>query len=370
MIKKYKPGLSDPIGRWAAIGPYYAMFPLEFPFKIIEKYSKPGDLVIDPFAGRASSIYAAATKGRYGLGIEINPLGWVYAQTKLKPASQACVEKKLLDIFECAGDYKVQAQNMPEFFHWCFSDEVLSFLLSARDNLSWKRNKIDRTLMGLLLIYLHGKLGQALSNQMRHAKSMSESYSIKWWESRNMFPPEIDPYEFMLTRIKWRYAKGLPKITDSDVKMGDSTLILKGQANKFKEKTGKKCSLLFTSPPYYGITHYHKDQWIRLWLLGGKENAMWSSEKHKGRFDSKVEYKELLNSVFGIASQLMAKEATIYIRTDTREFTHDTTLELLKFHFPKWKLQTRNAPVTGKTQTDILGNRSNKVGEIDIILST
>ena len=29
------------------------MFPLEFAFEVIEKYSKPGQLVIDPFAGRA-----------------------------------------------------------------------------------------------------------------------------------------------------------------------------------------------------------------------------------------------------------------------------------------------------------------------------
>ena len=361
--------MSDPIGRWAAIGPYYAMFPLEFPFKVIEKYSRPGDLVIDPFAGRASSIYAAATKGRHGLGIEINPLGWVYAQTKLKSASQNLVEKKLLDIFERANDYKIQAQYMSEFFHWCFSDGVLSFLLSARDNLSWKKNKVDRTLMGLLLIYLHGKLGQALSNQMRHAKSMSGSYSVNWWKSRNMLPPEIDPYGFMLTRIKWRYAKGLPKITDSDVKLGDSTLILEGEADKFRKKIGKQCSLFFTSPPYYGITHYHKDQWIRLWLLGGKENAMWSSERHKGRFDSKAEYKELLDNIFGTAEQIMAKESTIYIRTDTREFTYSATRKLLKEHFPKWKLRTIQAPVSGTTQTHMLGNKSSKPGEIDIILT-
>ncbi|MBI5839515.1 MAG: site-specific DNA-methyltransferase [Chloroflexi bacterium] len=345
------------------------MFPLEFPFKVIEKYSKPGELVIDPFAGRASSIYAAATNERHGLGIEINPLGWVYAQTKLNPAAQHLVEYRLLEISKSISDYKTEAESLNEFYHWCFSDTVLTFLLSARENLRWKTSKTDRTLMGLLLIYLHGKYNQALSNQMRHAKSMSQQYSINWWKNRGMQPPEINPYDFMLSRIKWRYAKGTPKIKYSDVKLGDSTLIFEKQAKRFSEKISRHCSLLFTSPPYYGITHYHKDQWLRLWLLGGKETALWSSEKHKGRFDSKTEYRELLDNVFGTAETIMDKEATIYIRTDTRDFTYTTTRDLLKEHFPKWKMRTFQAPVSGKTQTGILGNRSSKPGEIDIVLT-
>uniref|UniRef100_UPI000AE9AEE1 site-specific DNA-methyltransferase n=1 Tax=Treponema endosymbiont of Eucomonympha sp. TaxID=1580831 RepID=UPI000AE9AEE1 len=44
--------------RWARFGPYYAMFPLDFAFSIIENYSKEGDYIIDPFAGRCSSVFA------------------------------------------------------------------------------------------------------------------------------------------------------------------------------------------------------------------------------------------------------------------------------------------------------------------------
>ena len=84
---KFKRSSSNAIGRWAAVGPYYAMFPLEFAFDVVHKYSKPEQLVLDPFAGRASSVFAAATQERYGLGIEINPVGWVYGQTKLKSCS-------------------------------------------------------------------------------------------------------------------------------------------------------------------------------------------------------------------------------------------------------------------------------------------
>src|SRR4030067_2413338 len=171
----YKPSLSTPVGGWAAIGPYYAMFPLEFAFEVIEKHSKPGQLVVDPFAGRASSVYAAATHGRQGLGVEITPLGWVYAQAKLTPAPLALVEQRLESICEITYNYKEQTNNLPEFFHWCYSNRVLPFLEAARLNLNWKEDNVDRTLMAFLLIYLHGKLGEALSNQMRQNNSIGNA---------------------------------------------------------------------------------------------------------------------------------------------------------------------------------------------------
>lgn len=366
-----KPSLSTATGRWAAIGPYYAMFPLDFAYQVIETYSKPGDLVIDPFAGRASSIYAAATKGRHGLGIEINPLGWIYAKVKLKPSPQNEVIKRLREISQASTStmYKIQAKKLPEFFHWCYSEDVLKFLLAARRNLDWQTNQIDRTLMSFILVYLHGKITQALSNQTRQTKAMDHLYSVRWWRERNMHPPLIDPYQFLLQRINWRYEKGLPQTSKSKIRMADSTKVLKKEADTFSEQIGKKCTLFFTSPPYYGVTHYHKDQWLRLWVLGGEEQPTWASEKYKGRFDSQIGYLELLDNIFSTAAQIMDKKGTVYIRTDTREFTKEATLSSLRKHFPKWKENIVDAPVNKKTQTIVLGNTSSKQGEVDIILT-
>ena len=71
-----------PEARWARFGPYYAMFPLDFAFNVVEKYSHKGDYIIDPFAGRCSSIFAGGVLGRYSFGIEINPVGWLYGRVR------------------------------------------------------------------------------------------------------------------------------------------------------------------------------------------------------------------------------------------------------------------------------------------------
>lgn len=367
----HKPKLGSSIGRWAAFGPYYAMFPLEFAFDVIEKYSKPGQLVVDPFAGRASSIYAAATQGRHGLGIEINPLGWIYAQAKINPAPLKLVENRLRAILKASESkkYDQQEKNLPEFFSLCFARNTRTFLLAARNNLAWENDQVDRTLISFILVYLHGKINQSLSNQMSLTKALGPVYSVRWWKERELKPPEIDIKKFLLSRIRWRYAKGIPQITSSTVTMGDSTILLRKEAEAFREKIGKRCSLLFTSPPYHGLTDYYRDQWLRLWLLGGEEEPSWNSQKHKGRFDSQVEYKTLLDIVFCNAARIMDDTGTVYVRTDIRDFTKTTTLNTLRKYFPNWNETIIDSPVRGKTQTTLWGNKSSKPGEVDIILS-
>ena len=364
-------GFETAEARWARFGPYYAMFPLEFAFDVVEKYSKKGDYIIDPFAGRCSSIYAGGVLGRSSLGIEINPVGWLYGKVKLQPAEKDEVVKRLLEIYRKRNFYNRSIERMPEFYRICYCDEVLKFLLAARAHLNWKNDNIDATLMSILLIYLHGKLGEGLSNQMRMTKSMGMNYSVEWWRKNEMTtPPEINPYDFILKKIEWRYEKGKPKTNESAVILGDSTNVLINITDRALNND-IKFSLLFTSPPYYSITDYHADQWLRLWLLGSAESPHSLKDKHKGRFINKQEYYDLLDNVFGLCAKMMKTESAVYVRTDKREFTFNSTLEILNKHFPKHEIAIIAKPLNNdsKTQTKLYGDKSIKPGEMDIILT-
>lgn len=365
IVKGYKTAES----RWARFGPYYAMFPLDFAFEVVNKYSRSGDFIIDPFAGRGSSIYAGSILGRTSLGIEINPVGWLYGSVKLNPADKEEVENRLLEIYSKRNYYSRTVERMPLFYRMCYCDEVLKLLLSARANLDWRNNNIDATLMSILVLYLHGKLGEGLSNQMRMTKSMGMNYSISWWKKNKMKrPPQINPLEFIFKKIDWRYKKGKPETIESHILFGDSTIQLNDIAT-MAINTNTKFSLLFTSPPYCNVTDYHNDQWLRLWLLGGPEIPEYNNEKYKGRFSAKPEYYDLLDSVFGQCVNMMAEQSTIYVRTDQRDYTFEITKEILKKHYPDYQFRTRKKPFTKRTQTEIMGNTSSEDGEIDIILN-
>lgn len=369
-IENITKGFKTAESRWARFGPYYAMFPVDFAFEVIEKYSNLGDYILDPFAGRSTSIYAGGVLGRHSLGIEINPVGWLYGAVKLKPADKEDVIDRLFEIYGKRNYYNRAIQKMPEFYRICYCDEVLKFLLAARKNLNWKENETDATLMSIILIYLHAKIGEGLSNQMRMTKAMGMNYSVEWWKSNGYDkPPEINPAKKILDKINWRYKKGKPSVTESAVVFGDSTIELPKIVEK-ADLNDIKFSLLFTSPPYCSITDYHTDQWLRLWMLGGSQFPKKTGEKYKGRFGDRVEYHNLLDSVFGVSSKIMDEKSTIYVRTDRREFTLQTTIDILNKHFPNHKMKIIEEPISNetKTQTKLFGDKSLKPGEVDIIM--
>lgn len=355
--------------RWAGVGPYYAMFPLNFVREVVLSFTKQGDRILDPFAGRASSIFAGASLGRPSIGIEINPVGWVYGKTKLAPANPESLKKRLVEIASFAQELpNDRNKNLPDFFDYCYSKDVLRFLVAARNNLRWQHDTIDRTLMAFILIDLHGGRHRSLSNQMRQSKAMSPEYSIQWWKQRGLIPPQRDPQSFLEKKINWRYAKGLPDVSDSDVLLGDSCFMLSDIQAQAAESSWEPFTLLLTSPPYIGISDYHRDQWLRLWMLGGKPLATRNSDRHKRDFSSSATYKELLNTVFLQAAGMMSEHGTVYVRTDAREQTFEITREVLRLAFPRWHETIIDRPYTKQTQTALYGDKTQKVGEKDIIL--
>ena len=354
--------------RWARLGPYYAMFPMKFAYDVIADYSKKGDYILDPFAGRGSSLFAGSSLGRITHGIEINPVGWVFSRVKLTPAPKEVVIQRVGEIYEQRENHVEQISLLPKFFNHCFSREVLLFLLAAK-NLNWKNDIVDTTAIAIILHYLHGKRGQSLSNQMPMVKSMSPQYSIDWWRKKGFdSPPDIDVLYFIKNRLDWRYNKGLPNYSDSKIVLGDSTKELNIIYSQMKE-SNKKYSLVFTSPPYCGVTNYFTDQWLRLWLLGGADLPRTDICKYKKRFISTEDYTNLLDTIFKQCKQSLADKSTVFVRTDSREFTFETTKAILKRHFSDFKMNVVKSKCSTISQTELYTNSKEKPCEMDIILT-
>ncbi|MBK9750118.1 MAG: site-specific DNA-methyltransferase [Chloroflexi bacterium] len=362
--------LSTPVGRWASVGPYYAMFPISFAFAMVDEHCPPGGAVLDPFVGRGSSIYAAVSTGRYGCGIEINEVGWLYSHAKLNPAPEVEVLQRNQEIsHKSRGIRKSHINELPEFFRHCYTPTVLRYLLAARDNLNWKSSSVDATLMAIILVYLHGAKEKSLSNQMRQGKAMAPDYSITWWREHHLTPPNRQPMHFMAQRIRWRYAKGIPNLHDGSAYLGDSTQKLDDLRTEVEANRVPRFDLLFTSPPYYNITSYHYDQWLRLWMLGHEPRPSKTGGEWQNGFWSQTDYRSLLETVFSKCALVLKPEARIVVRTDAREFTLRVTKEVLAKAFPDKHPPVDEArPLFKPSQTSLYGDKSKKPGEIDLIL--
>jgi hypothetical protein len=349
--------------RWRGVGPYYAMFPKDFARRTILRYTVEKDWVLDPFCGRGTSTFEAAIAGRNFTGIEISPVGWVFARVKDDPAPEHSVRKRLHEL----GLHKALDVPRTRFFRKAYCLDVRRFLAIARQHLNWRGSRTDRTLMAIILIHLHDHWGVGLSNQMQQAKAVDPAYAIRWWDSNGFpSPPNINPYELLARKIGWRYKKGLPKALGyGKVYLGDAREVT-------PRLNGHRHRLLLTSPPYCGVTDYSLDQWLRLWMLGEHHQPKRRGDtgECRGRFRDRMKYRQLLLKVLEGSKKTLTPDATIYLRTDARKFTRNCTREVLVAVFPKKMLREHRRPVAGaQLQTKLYGTKGKRPGEVDFILT-
>ncbi|AFL52458.1 hypothetical protein ABIE78_001660 [Sinorhizobium fredii] len=348
---------SVPEGRWATLGPYYAMFPTDFVREAVARFSRPGDGVLDPFCGRGTVPFVAASTGRFAVGVDVNPVAWVFASAKTSPEPD--VQKLVRRIHEIAALVAPEDRHPEnEFQAWAWDAGMLGFLRAARRELRWRADRTDWTLAAIILVHLHGKAGTAVSNQMRQSKAMSPDYSVRWWKAREMRPPEIDPVTYFEARVAWRYTKGLPRMREwSEIELGDAR-------DRLVSWKGSAFRLLLTSPPYCGVTNYRLDNWIRLWLLGDSPLPNGSTAQ---KYADREGYRRLLMEAFSTARNAMSPHSVILVRTDSRVFTRDATAATLRCLWPSHRMLARSEkPV--RSQTQLFGDKSEKPGETDILM--
>ena len=351
---------SSPEGRWARLGPYYAMFPIEFAEEVVTTLSTPGDTVIDPFCGRGTTPYISMVYRRQSIGCDINPVAWIYSKTKTDPYPRAdAVIRRIGDIRDAVNADDLLPRNQFQELAWCRI--VLGFIKAARRELDWRNNQLDRTVAAFLLLSLHIKLGDGLSNQMRHSRSMSPDYCVRWWRANNYTePPEIEPKEFLAKRVLWRYGKGIPEAhqgRNPRVVLRDSTLPL--------PKPQSPVKLVLTSPPYSNVTNYHADNWLRLWAINeGPELPDWDTEQ---KFANPHRYLSLLRDSFSSTLQVTDETTVWFIRSDARDRTKTAIISVMRELLPENRLYERSAPYEKKTQTALYGDTEPKPGEVDLL---
>jgi len=147
--------------------------------------------------------------------------------------------------------------------------------------------------------------------------------------------------------------------------LGDCQYVL----NRWESRPPKsKAQLLLTSPPYYGVTNYFYDQWLRLWLLGGPEKPQSPGESCKRKFENKQQYIRMLRHVFAKSQRLLKRGAVVHVRTDARQLTREATIEAIESAFPDKKLQKETHSLPAFTQTALFDSELETKGEFDFVM--
>src|SRR6187399_997141 len=77
---------------------YLASFPAALTHAFIARYSRPGDVVLDPFSGRGTTPLQACAEGRIGIGNDLNPFAHLLTAAKVEPATRAQATTRLAQL--------------------------------------------------------------------------------------------------------------------------------------------------------------------------------------------------------------------------------------------------------------------------------
>lgn len=90
-------------------------FPLDIPRRLVERFTNPGDLVLDPFGGLGSTAHEAIKLGRRGYVVELNPSYWWQSVGYCRTAEAEATAPTLFDALggDAAVDTQPEAAPLP-----------------------------------------------------------------------------------------------------------------------------------------------------------------------------------------------------------------------------------------------------------------
>ena len=353
--------------RLNAICPYFTMFPLAFPYRVLSD-AKKSDIVFDPFCGRGTTNYAARLLGISSYGIDSNPVAYAIAQSKLIDIKPKEIVSLCQNILMNKGSH-----NIPEgeFWQWAYNPETLSDICSIQTYLNSKErlNKAEVALRAIMLGILHGPLMKAqasyLSNQMPRTFSTKPDYSVKYWKERSLHPLHVDILTLITRKTNYIFNEQLPKKVRGKIFLGDSRNVM--------SNFNKKFDWVITSPPYFGMYTYEQDQWLRNWFLGGSEKVEYSNKTQLKHWSEKAFVNDLAKVWVNTAKKCNSGAKLVIRFGALPSKSEKTPSELLKESLALadcgWKVHTiHNAgkPIESKRQANQFKNTTGKyVEEID-----
>jgi hypothetical protein len=284
------------------------MFPESFVRKQLV-WTKPGQIVFDPFSGRGTTVFESLLNGREAFGCDVNPVAVCISNAKADPPSQAELLRRLEELQELRI-YTDRSLDKDPFFRACFHSATLHQLLHLRRLLNWKQNRADRFLAAVILGSLHGESHRSsryFSNRMPRTISTKPDYSVRWWKKRRLTPPNRDVFQILRELVDYRFVSP-PAIRRGLVKLVDAR-----RAIDAFPTFEKKVSLLITSPPYLDTTDFEEDQWLRIWFLGGPSRPTGQSTADH-RYVSEEKYWDFLTEAWAGIGPLLKRNAHLVIR--------------------------------------------------------
>ena len=283
---------------------YLASFPASLTHALIARYTRPGDVVLDPFSGRGTTPLQACAEGRIGVGNDLNPFAHLLTAAKVEPATRAQAVTRLAQLrlgwnADSAGwlalgtrisadpraaDALVPAagfggsptdgvEPVPVEVALAFHPRTLGQLLFVRASLRLG-DRTDRFLAAAITGILHGKSASYLSELMPNTFSMAPRYVRDFAARTDFSSPDRDVFDGLSKKLDRLFRQAPPPI-EGIALLGDARdFAPRARAALRARGRADRARLVVTSPPYLRVVKYGYYNWLRTWFLGFDAHAI------------------------------------------------------------------------------------------------
>lgn len=245
---------------------YRACFKPQLPHYFIKRFTSPGDIIYDPFAGRGTTAVEAALMGRRIASNDANPLSEILTKPRLSPPETRAVQQRLTTI-PIVPSSKADI-DLSMFYHPGTEAEIVSL----RDYLQERQARgdeddIDRWIRMVATNRLTGHSPGFFSvYTFPPNQAVSAESQVKINERRQQKPEYRDTKQIILRKTASLLAKvSLPQRVNL-TEAARSAIFITGDARETPGLPTASVQLTVTSPPFLDIVEYASDNWLRCWF--------------------------------------------------------------------------------------------------------
>ncbi len=253
---------------------YRACFKPQLPAFFIERFSRPGDVVYDPFLGRGTTAVEAALLGRVPFGNDANPLSALLTKPRLEPPEPSEVDRRLERL---PLDERAEADRDLSMF---FERRTLGHIVSLKEHLARRRqdgreDAVDRWIRMVATNRLTGHSAgffsvytlppnqaagpeeqRRINRRLRQRPAFRDVRALIAKKTRSLLRDvgAVERERLAEAAARARFwcadARSTPGVPDAAV------------------------ALAVTSPPFLDVVSYAKDNWLRGWFNGLDAEAL------------------------------------------------------------------------------------------------
>lgn len=246
---------------------YRACFKPQLPRFFIERLTRPGDVVYDPFMGRGTTLVESALLGRIPYGNDVNPLSLVLVKPRLHPPGLDAIQQRLDQI--PLDDPADTPEDLLAFYH----PKTLAGLGSLKKYFLTRvqDGTLDETDDWLRMVSLNRLTGHSPGFFSVYTLPPNQAVSVKSQlrinERRNQAPPERDIRSILLKKSRQLLGDVSPKARTTLTSTNHAARLFNRPADDTTGIPSNSISLVVTSPPFLKVVQYQQDNWLRCWFL-------------------------------------------------------------------------------------------------------